>query len=173
MITRTKVVLLVSFLLTFGAGTSVGLLISRPENRPSDKSRSWMGLNLTDEQREQMREIWSSAMGRGRGERRLLAKERDKAVVALLTEEQLPRYEQIVGEYERKMKDLSRERQRRIQEAVERTKRILTPEQVEKYEELRKRRRERARARRRTGVKPVPPTGSTQPATRPAPRREK
>ena len=166
MITRTKVILLVSFLLTFGAGTSVGLLTSLPEDRSSDKSRPWRGLNLTDKQREQMREIWSSAMGRGRGERRLLAKERDEAVVALLTEEQLPRYEQIVGEYKRKMKDLSRERQRRIQEAVERTKRILTPEQVEKYEELRERRRERARARRRR-------PGSTQPGTRPTPRREK
>lgn len=165
MITRTKVILLVSFLLTFGAGTALGLLTSWPEDRSSGRSRLWSDLNLTDEQREQMREIWSDVMGRRRGERRALAKERDEAVVALLTEEQLPQYERIMQEYRRKMEELSRERQRRVQEAVERTKRILTPEQAEKYEELRKLRRERGRGRRRR------PRG-TRPGTRPAPHRE-
>ena len=165
MTTKFKVILLLSFLLTFAAGSSLGLMISFPESRPSRQSRLWRGLNLTDKQREQMREIWSGVMSRRRGGRRALVEERDEAIVALLTKKQLPQYEQIVREYERKLEDLSRQRQRRIQEAVERTKQILTPEQARKYEELRKLRRERARGRLRQ-------PGSTQPSKRTAPQGE-
>jgi len=151
MMTRFKVILLVSFLLTFAAGTSLGLLTSWPKTRSSRRSRLWRELNLSEEQRNQMREIWSEVMGSRREKRRTLVQQRDEAIVALLTDEQRPQYEQIVREYKRKMDELSQERQRRIQEAVERTKQILTPEQARKYEDLRKQRRERGRNRRGPG----------------------
>lgn len=151
MMARSKVILLASFLLTFAAGTSLGLLISWPRSQPSRRSRLWRELNLSEEQRNQMREIWSEVMGSRRENRRALVWERDEAIVALLTDEQRPQYEQIVQEYKRKTDELSQERQRRIQEAVERTKQILTPEQAGKYEELRKQRTERGRNRRDIG----------------------
>lgn len=151
MMTRFKVILFVSFLLTFVAGTSLGLLTSWPKSRSPHRSRLWRELNLSEEQRNQMREIWSEVMGSRREKRRTLARERDEDIVALLTDEQRPQYEQIVREYKKKMDELSQERQRRIQEAVERTKQILTPEQARKYEELRKQRREKGRRRRGPG----------------------
>ncbi len=78
----------------------------------------------------------------------------------MLTDEQLLRYDQIVQEYERELEELSQARRQRIEEAVERTKEILTPRQVEKYEELRKHMAERmpGRGRRSRGPSTTEPS---------------
>ena len=155
--TKTKMILIVSFLVTAAAGIGVGMLVSWPNPRYARRSRLARELNLSSEQQEQMRKIWSEVRGfRGgrTGEnRRALTQERDKAMIALLSEEQLSRHQQIVQEYERKLEELSQERRRRVQEAVKRTKQILTPEQAGKYEELLKKRggRDRGRGWRRHG----------------------
>ena len=149
--TKTKIILLVSFVLTAAAGAAVGMLVSWPKPRRPHRPGLAEELGLSAEQQQKMRKIWSEVMGlpgRHRGEeRRALAQERDEAIVALLTDEQLPGYKEIVREYERKLEELSQERRRRVEEAVERTKQILTPEQAVKYEELLKKRGEKGRGR--------------------------
>ena len=173
--TKTKVIVLVSFLLTAAAGAAVGMLVSWPEARHPHRPRLTEELGLSAEQQEKMRKIWSEAMvpsGRHRGEdRRALAKERDEAIVALLTEEQLLRYKQIVGQYERKLEEQRQEGQRRIQETIERTKQILTPEQARKYEELLNKRTERGRGRGSLGRRRHGP-GSGPSEEQPTPRGE-
>lgn len=144
---RTRLILLGCFVIAFAAGVLTGLVVSRLRERPPRRSRLASQLKLTKEQQEQMRKIWSDVMSphqgrRGEG-RAALAQERDQAVVALLTEDQRLAYEAILQEYTRKMDELSQARRRRFEEAVERTKSILTPEQARKYEELIKGRRER------------------------------
>ena len=66
----------------------------------------------------------------------MLQKEREDAVKALLTQEQAARYEEVRQEYARKSAALSQERRKVFQEAVERTKLLLTESQRKKYDEL-------------------------------------
>jgi Spy/CpxP family protein refolding chaperone len=145
---KTKIIILVCFLAAFVAGTTTGLVAGKSsDHRP--RGRSWMmsELNLIPQQREQMRDIWAKAMdfsAREFGEqRRAISEERDKAVVALLTPEQQPKYEQIRQEYSRKLKELADQRKAGFDRAVEETKKILTPEQARQYDELLKKPRER------------------------------
>ncbi len=145
--TRTRVALLLSFVLVLAAGFAVGRLSARAQRRGGRDS--WLGreLDLTGEQREQMRAIWSEVMGRlhrDRGERRReLAAERDRAVERLLSEEQVNQYQQIMDEYERGLQALREEREAAFREAVARTKQMLTPVQRAKYEEMLERMRSR------------------------------
>ncbi len=147
--TKTKVILVAAFLLMFAAGGSVGMLVTRSSPQPEPPHESWWmsELNLAPEQREQMRTIWEEVMGtsfRAEGERRAaLQQEREAAVLALLTEEQRGKYAAVLQEYSRKMDDLSQDRKRAFDEAVARTKKILTPEQAAKYDELMKKQRDR------------------------------
>ena len=76
---------------------------------------------------------------------------------------------QVLAEYDQATKEMWRQRHRLVEQAVERRKKILTEEQVRKYEEMRSRRREgrsgRGRGRRFNG----PPGGRRRrPASRPA-----
>src|SRR4051812_10413327 len=127
-------------------------------------------LNLTDAQREQMRKIWSEAMqGAGRehmDKTRSLQRERDDAVVALLTPDQKQSYEKIQSDYRDKMDAMGREREKAFAKAVEETNQILDPQQQQKYTEIRKRRQDRGdRGDWRGGRRGASTTQST---TRPA-----
>jgi len=163
--TRTKVLLIAAFVVTLAAGVAVGLSVSRVQHRPHGPSWLAAELNLTDRQREQMHEIWSEAMstaGRGRWEQhRAFVEERDQAILDLLTDEQRARYDAIQQEYENKREALDEQRQRAFEQAVERTKGILTPEQAAKYEELMKNRPHPGRGDRRGRGEhgPPPPRG--------------
>jgi Spy/CpxP family protein refolding chaperone len=145
--TRTKVILLLSFLLVFAAGISLGVLLTRwgRHGRP----RSWLTteLNLTRDQQDQMRKIWSEVMGassRQHAERRsALMQQRDQAILALLSETQRQDYEAIQQDYARKMDELAAEMKQAFDEAVGRTRRLLSPEQAAKYDALMARQRER------------------------------
>ena len=143
-VTKTKVILLASFLITFAAGAVVGMLVSWPPPRHRHRPRLSEELGLSAQQQAKMRKIWSKmggAPGAHRREgRRALMRERDEGIVALLNDEQLPQYKQIVGEYEQKLEKLHQERRQKVREAIELTKQMLTPEQAKKYEELMKRR---------------------------------
>ena len=138
--TKTKILLVLVFLVTFAAGAVAGRLSAQSGHRPPGRSFLAAELNLTSEQREQMHNIWSEVMGEGGRrqweQRRLLGQERDQAIAALMTPEQKPQYDKILQDYARKVEELSQERKKAFDQAVERTKQILTPEQAAKYEEL-------------------------------------
>ena len=130
-----------SFAVVFAAGVAVGLLLPRSA-RPRHRG-SWLAreLDLTPEQKEQMRKIWSEPDQRSsmRGDlerRRALREARDEAMRALLTEEQKARHDALVQEYEQKLAELYEERRKAFEERLERTKEILTESQRKKYEEL-------------------------------------
>lgn len=136
---KAKVVTILAFLITFGAGIVAGMAVRDHMAKPAE--RSWLGreLNLTPEQEEQMRTIWAGVRDGGRqaGDRReALRRERDEKVRALLTDEQKAAYEALLQDYAARSAELNKERDARYQEAVRRTKEILTPEQGVKYDEL-------------------------------------
>lgn len=146
MVTKAKAILLLSAVLVFAAGASLGVFLAHVGGPP--KPPSWLAgeLNLTGEQREQMRKIWSEVMeppgGPQEDKHAALAQKRDQAIVSLLTDEQRSRYDAIVQDYASQMEQLSQIRKRAFDEAVERTKKILTPEQAAKYDELMKKQRD-------------------------------
>ncbi|MCY2931843.1 MAG: Spy/CpxP family protein refolding chaperone [Planctomycetota bacterium] len=150
---RSRVLLIACFAVTFAAGAAAGLLAGAVgKGRPGGHGHSWLmeQLDLTDAQRAQMKEIWSKAgegSWRTMGERRrALGEARDKALGELMTPEQKGRFEAIQKDYSDKVKELSDQRKKAYDQAVERTKQILTPAQVRKYDELMKQQREHARA---------------------------
>lgn len=100
-------------------------------------------LNLTAEQQKQMDEIWSSMAAHGPREqderRREFRQERDDAIVALIRPEDRAAYEQILKTYTDRMSAMDQETRKAFEDAVRRTKEILTSEQQAKYEEILKR----------------------------------
>lgn len=159
--TKAKIMICACVVLAFAAGVSVGMLVMR--SKGPHEPGSWLSreLNLTSQQQEQMRQIWSDIM-RTAGEQhwqrgRELQEERDKAVQALLTEEQKQQYAKLMEDHAKKLEELSQERKKRFEEAVEKTKQILTAEQRAKYEELMAKRPVGPHRGPRGGGPPVPP----------------
>jgi len=142
--TRTRLLLTVCFCAAFAAGVAAGLAWPRRHGRPPRGSLIANELGLTAKQREQMRRIWSEAMDALRGQhskqRRELREARDAAVVGLLTEEQKERYHKILSDYEADMEAIGKARKAAFEDAVKRTKEILTEPQRKKYEEMLKKR---------------------------------
>ena len=187
--TKVKATLLVCFVLALSAGAVLGFAAARrvdppaqAAGKPAEAQRSsWLSdqLNLTPAQGEQIRTIWQQVMseqGRANSERRrALEKERDGALLGLLTDEQREEYDRLMKQYEAQMAELGRERDRLRQDAIERTKQVLTEVQRKKYEGLLKERdhdRDRERGRdgrghRRGGPGTSPASPATAPACKP------
>jgi Spy/CpxP family protein refolding chaperone len=148
--TKTRIIVIVGFLIAFGAGAVVGIQLRtapvRAVEQPAQGQRpSWLRseLNLTAEQNEQMKNIWENLHNSGRGyedRRHRLRDERDEAIAALLAPSVMGDYDRILQEYSNKLNALGQERDKAFAEAVEKTRKILTAEQRSKYEEFLKRR---------------------------------
>jgi len=174
---KTRLMLVVAFVLALGGGVVLGLAAGRrpvpgavvPAAHPPGE-HSWLAdqLDLTTDQRERMKDIWSTLVQgpaqANRDRRRQVEKERDEALVSLLTPEQRAEYDRRLSGYAAQLVDLGKEREKLFKDAVEQTKLILNDSQRQRYDELLKAHdAERAsRAHRRGG-----PTG-TDPRTRPA-----
>lgn len=165
--TRTRWIVVVSFCLAFVAGALAGYAASRIKPARPERG-SWIAdeLNLTSEQRERMKAIWSEAheamQHLGRDRRRQLRQQRDQAVEALLNDAQKTEYDRIQQEYDEAVAALDAER-RKVFETVDRkTREMLNPEQIEKFEQMRKKHRDmrnRPRHMRRRPGGP-PPEGA-------------
>ncbi|MGO8702765.1 MAG: Spy/CpxP family protein refolding chaperone [Candidatus Brocadiia bacterium] len=133
---RLMLILIAAFAVTMAAGFVVGYTIPSSTRRAP---RRFPDLKLTAEQTGKMDEIWNAVMRDSRKvqseQRQALQKQREEAVRAMLTEEQKIKYEGVVKDYQAKMAELGKTREKTFQEAVEKTKLILNPEQRTKYEE--------------------------------------
>lgn len=170
-VTKTRIIVIVGFIIAFVAGAVVGLqLRTTPVQatvQPAQGSRpSWLRseLNLSNEQNEQMKAIWEGLHNSGRNyedRRHRLRDERDEAIAALLSPGVMGDYDRILADFSNKLSALAQERDKAFQEAVEKTRKILTPEQRTKYEEFLKRRepggseRDRSRGGRRSDSRPA------------------
>jgi Spy/CpxP family protein refolding chaperone len=147
--TKTRIIVIVGFMIAFGAGAVVGLQLRAPSvvlaTVPPPQQNSWLRteLGLSAEQNDQMKNIWESLHTGGRGyedRRRQLRDQRDEAIAALLPPSVMGDYDKVLQEFSNKLTQLGQERDKAFQDAVEKTKKILTPEQRVKYEEFLKRR---------------------------------
>jgi Spy/CpxP family protein refolding chaperone len=151
----TKVLLTVGFVIAFGAGWIMSAGWERRQQQaqaasvPATQQAGRGGflaaeLSLTPEQQERMKKIWSEIArhgGREQGERRnQYRKERDEAIAALIRPADKDRYDAVLRAYADRQAGLEREMRSAYERAVEETKKILTPEQGRKYEEIQKKR---------------------------------
>ena len=147
--TKTRIIVVIGFLIAFGAGAVVGIQLRSPavarDVAPQPQRHSWLQteLGLSGEQNEQMKNIWEGLHNSGRSyeeRRRRLRDERDEAIAALLAPSVMGDYDRILADFSSKLSALAAERDKAFAEAVEKTKQILTSEQRSKYEEFLKRR---------------------------------
>ena len=98
-------------------------------------------LKLTPDQHRELDHIWSDVARRGRrrdheGQRQAMRDERDVAVAALIAPDRWGAYERIMTDYAERSAALDREFRADFDQAVERTKQILTPDQRARYDKL-------------------------------------
>lgn len=104
--TRTRLILICSFIICFAAGVAAGFLggvLVRPAPRHHE-SRMTRGLNLTPQQTEQMDKIWPWPPPRRDQDPRMAAldKDREQAVTALLGEDLKAKYDDLISQYSAK-----------------------------------------------------------------------
>lgn len=137
---RTRWLVVLGFMVALAAGAVLGVAQDRARHRAGEGSWLAAQLNLSEEQQEQIRQVWAEAMPRAgrehREAREALQRERDTRVREMLTEEQRAEFDAILAEHEEKLKGLSEERSRAVEAAQERTRQLLTEPQRAKYEEL-------------------------------------
>jgi hypothetical protein len=137
---QPKILLGVSFVMVFCAGIAIGFLVGNADNR-NDKP-PWLAgeLGLTSQQQREMKDIWRSVREKAcefpSHERRQLGEKRDAAVKELLSGDSVKRYEEILETYSREKEELIRAWKAPFEEAMEKTRKILSEEQFQKFEEL-------------------------------------
>ncbi|MBC7784741.1 MAG: hypothetical protein H7144_12965 [Burkholderiales bacterium] len=149
----TKLIVITGFIVAFSAGLMVGHVWTPPKpaqsgDRPHSNNSnngnqgSWIAsqLSLSRDQQKQMEQIWSNVGGRGREnsrERRSqMRREQDEAIAKLIRPEDRQAYDAVIAEQKQKFEAIEAEGKRAFQQAVEKTKAILSAEQLRKYEEL-------------------------------------
>jgi Spy/CpxP family protein refolding chaperone len=160
---RSQLIISLTFVGLFVAGGVSALVVDRyvsdavrpePERRGP---RSFVGdkLDLTPDQHEKMREIWSNLreqqsalMSEGR---RAIQQQRDEQLRSVLTAGQQKQFDDINANYEARMAELRENSDKAFQNAVQRTREMLTPDQRAKYDEMLKERSREDRPERRGG----------------------
>src|SRR5687767_2872315 len=135
----TKLVVIIGFCVAFAAGLTVGLSRQRvaevspaspqsPTTKHSHRGSSFLAseLNLTSEQQEQMKEIWSRTAKGGRGDhddrRQELRDKRDADIEALIPASEKEKFQKILADYRAGLDAMDNEARDRLRKSVEETK---------------------------------------------------
>lgn len=150
--TSKRLVFVAAFVAAFLAGVALHAALARHTHR-GGRHRFTEALNLSEEQSEKMREIFSSAM---KESRRLadegadsIRAERLEATRELIGKENLARYDEILARERAAAEELKTRRRELLDRAVEETGKLLDDKQKAKYDELIAERRARHEARKR------------------------
>jgi Spy/CpxP family protein refolding chaperone len=138
---RLKLVMLLGFALMFVAGLAVGR--SRkivPAAKPPDtQPASIIGkeLNLTPEQREQMKKIWEPVGHHPEpAEYKDADRQRDESIRALMSEDQRAQYELIIHDHDTKIAALRAEHETAMRTAEAESRAILTEAQQKTFDQM-------------------------------------
>jgi Spy/CpxP family protein refolding chaperone len=144
---RIEILLIGLTVVALSAGVVAGVLASRlPTSQPPvgpEQTPLAAELNLSPEQQAQMKEIWEgvrSHVHQSFDEAQKLQKQRDDALVAILSDQQKAQFEKISKDFAGRFDRISSDRDRSFREAVEKTKKLLNDEQRKKYDEILKNR---------------------------------
>jgi Spy/CpxP family protein refolding chaperone len=174
--TKLVGVLVACVLLSLGAGGFIGAYWVRRAPPPDPFERE---LNLTSEQQDKMREIWSEAMRTGgfpvQDEKKQAAqKEYYDALRALVPADQQARCDEVLRNYRKKLEDIEQESKKIFDDATERSRQVLDERQRAKFDEMRTRHSQMMRGRGPGGrpgpfgpMPPPHPPGSSPPGPPP------
>jgi hypothetical protein len=139
-----KVVLVLLFVLTLGAGLVTGMIVARPPvasgaARPLARTPLGAELGLTPDQAARMHDIWEGVRDEvddcfRRAQQ--AQQRRDADLVALLTDEQKAAFGKSQQEYTDAVNTLKTQRDTAFQRAVQRTEQILNPSQRARYRQI-------------------------------------
>ncbi len=144
---RSKLILIATFVLVLSAGMVVGRLmatlptmtVTHPTTRPSQQQPWWAAqLDLTTTQRSQIDAIWADTkpkVDETFDRRRQLERKREEAVEDLLGP-QYPAYEKLFNDFYAQRTEIDKERQNLIHDAEDRTKALLSDAQLKQLEAL-------------------------------------
>lgn len=142
--TKSKLAILMMFVLTLGAGASAGMLYDRVEvRRPTPLLLQ--ELHLTPDQEVKMHDIWTPVSNlhiQRRFQRDTLSKEKDAATLTILNDDQKTRFAEIQKTFDGKAKEVEQSVQTAEDAAVIETNKILDDAQRAKFAEMRKARDE-------------------------------
>jgi Spy/CpxP family protein refolding chaperone len=144
---RSKLILVATFVLVLSAGMVVGRLMAtlptmtvrRPTTQPSQQPWWAAQLDLTTSQRTQMDAIWADVkpkVDETFDRRRQLERKREEALEDLMGPTQYAAYEKIFKDFYAQRADIDSDRQKLIHDAEERTKALLSDTQLKQLEAL-------------------------------------
>lgn len=142
---RMELLLVVLTVLAMGAGVAAGLLAARlpaahhiaPTS--GDVTPLVAELQLTPTQQDGMRSIWEGVrddIRRSFDRAQRLQKQRDDAILAILTDQQRAQFEVIARDHADRFDQLTRERDQAFQEGVRQTKTLLNVDQQQRYDQI-------------------------------------
>jgi Spy/CpxP family protein refolding chaperone len=159
----TRLIVITGFVIAFAAGLMAGIAWkgdtvvpaapgdanrtgsptgNRPPGDRGGDRGSWIAqqLGLTPEQQQQMKQIWSEVSHRGgreaRDKRGQIRREQEEAIAKLVREEDRPAYQKIIDDSKAKVEAIEADGKRSFEQAVAKTKAILSTDQLKKYEEI-------------------------------------
>ena len=139
---RFHTLIIAIFTVALGTGIVVGMGMTRAPAGPKPAPRSWLvdKLQLSPEQSEKIKAVWSDNLHdswkRHSDSIKQLRKDRDDALMALLSPEQKASYDKIVTHYNDQVTELNREQEAQFQAAASKTKDLLDDHQRQIYDEL-------------------------------------
>ena len=142
MMRRRETLLVMLTILAVGAGVVAGMVVSRlpaPAKAATGQSALAQELQLSAQQSEEMRTIWEGVRDKvrtGYESADRLNRQRDQAIQAMLTPEQKAQFEKLTRDFADRFTDLRKDRDAAFAQAVEKTRKLLSDEQRQKYDEL-------------------------------------
>jgi len=139
---QSNLVLVSTAALVLGAGVMVGRVTDRlAPPPPREHSRSWMDdqLKLTPDQRAAMDAIWTDTrqqVEKAFEHRRDMDKQREQAILGLLSPDQKAAYEKINADFHAQRDDLFKQRNELVQEANDKSRALLDPDQQKEWDLL-------------------------------------
>jgi Spy/CpxP family protein refolding chaperone len=139
---RTVLILISAFLLTLAAGGVVGRIAMSPIKAPVvGPDGGWLAqqLQLTDNQRSRVQSIWDhthSEMDQNIQQRRAIDEEFQQNLLNLFDADQKARYFALRDKANAAAEGINSEMRADVDRSIEQTKAVLTPQQVEKYNQL-------------------------------------
>ncbi len=143
---RIEILLVGIAFLALSAGVVAGMLVKRlpgtsakSELTPAASMSLSEQLQLTPQQRKQMRVIWEPIRNEIQQcfrQANDLQHQRDDDIVALLNDQQKAQFEKLSKKYADRYAKLDAKRERTFQDAVERTRKILNDTQRAQYDKI-------------------------------------
>jgi Spy/CpxP family protein refolding chaperone len=142
---KSKILLSAAAVLVMGAGLVLGRLSYRLQGPPprGDHDRGWFQdqLSLSPDQRKNMDGIWADVrqqVDKLNDQRHSVDKDRDSAIRALLTAEQLTAYDKLFADTHAKHAELDKQREAIFQAANAKSRALLSAEQQVKWDAMQK-----------------------------------